>query len=157
MARVAVSVPGNSIRLIGAGFCIVQGHSVGHEIIVYRGRSVIVHGLDLWAIRHFMLVEAEAARRDELVAFIRGWEWIGSGVYLGIEFDDFFGSHPEQQAQFIELSSSVEQRLDTFGSHVPLDYLQENVNTAMVFFKAAQPIERWKRQIENICGLLNSA
>jgi hypothetical protein len=129
---------------------------VGHEIVVYRGRHAIIHDLDFWALRHFLLAEADATRRDELATFIRGWEWIGPGVYLGDDFDAFFASDPEREARFLEILSGVVRRLSTFGNDVPLDYLRQHINSPMAYFTAAQPVGRWQAQLEELRALFTS-
>jgi hypothetical protein len=129
---------------------------VGHESVVYRDRHAIIHDLDFWALRHFMLAEAETTRRNELVTFISQWGWIGPGVWLDVEFDKFFASDPEREAQFLELLSGVARRLMAFGTEVPLDYLREHINMPLAFFTAAQPVERWQGCIEKLRALFTN-
>lgn len=34
---------------------------MGHEIVTYRNRHLMIHDMDFWAIRHFLLSEPEAS------------------------------------------------------------------------------------------------
>ena len=127
---------------------------MGHEIIVYRDRHLVINDLDFWAIRHFILIEAEKSASLEIATFLRGWEWIGPGVYVGVEFDYFFNGHSQREESFAILLSAARIRIESFGEAVPLDYIEKNINLPGFRFTSAQPTHHWVRQIEEISEIL---
>jgi hypothetical protein len=130
---------------------------MGHEIVVHRDRHAIINDMDFWALRHFLLEVAESIGPDELATFVRGWDWIGPGVYLGVDFDNFFDSNPEREQEFLALLSAVVRRLQAFGTHVPLAYLQRHINLALAYYTAEQPVEQFLKEIEGIRALFLSS
>lgn len=128
---------------------------MGHEIIVYRDRSARFKDDELWAIRHFLLVEAEAAEWPELAGFIGGWDWIGPGVFLGLDFDSFLAGDGERERRFLEVVMAAERRIEAFGPAVPLEYIRENIesNPALVRYLNDHPTERWLQAVSLIRGL----
>jgi hypothetical protein len=130
---------------------------VGHEIVVYRDRNLIIHDLDFWALRHFLLAEAEASDDPELAAFIGGWDWIGPGVYLGVEFETFFGGDNGRERAFLKLLHATHGRIESFGESIPLDYLAANGNTQLDYFTTAQPVARLVQQLASLNELFVAA
>jgi hypothetical protein len=131
-----------------------HGGELGHEIIVYRDRHAMVHDMDLWAIRHFLLVEAEASDNSEAATFVRGWDWVGPGVMTGVEFDSFLHGDAGRERAFAELLIAARARIESFGQDVPLGYIASNINTPLAYFAAAQPVERWVRKIVELGELV---
>jgi len=130
---------------------------VGHEIVVYRDRQAIIHDMDFWVIRHFLLSEAGASDRPGLAAFIQGWEWIGPGVYVGDDFDAYFNGDPAREHAFVELLEATRARIESFGDFVPLDYLAANVNLPAACFADAQPVPRLVEQLAKLNQLFAAA
>ena len=128
---------------------------MGHEIVVYRGRHMVIHDMDLWAIRHFLLNGAEASGNSDLAAFVRGWDWVGPGVYLGLEFDLFLHDDEARECAFVTLLRAAQVSIQSFGEFVPLDYLAANVSWPQACFADAQPVERWVKQIAKLEDLFD--
>ncbi|HTV49308.1 MAG TPA: hypothetical protein VMG59_12790 [Phycisphaerae bacterium] len=129
------------------------GSEMGHEIVEYRKRHAIIHDLDFWAIRHFLLVSAEEAKQSELATFIRGWDWIGPGVYLGVEYDTFFNGEERLEQQFLRLLVMARKRLEAFGEFVPIEYIESNINLQKAYFTEAQPVVHWLEQLDKLSDL----
>jgi len=123
---------------------------MGHEIIQYRNRHVIVPDFDSWALRHFLLVEAQTSGNAHLEAFIQGWEWIGPGIYMGIDFATFFNEDASRERSFCGVLSAARKRLQSFGMFVPLEYIAENINSSNASFTEARPVKRWVSQIDKL-------
>ena len=138
-------------------FRYTTGGVVGHEIIEYRKRHMIIHDMDLWTIRHFLLSEAESSANSDLAAFIQSWDWIGPGVYLGIEFDAYFNGDEAREQAFLKLLNATRARIESFGELVPLDYLAANVNLPIAYFTDAQPVGRLVRELAKLDELFTTA
>ena len=110
---------------------------MGHEVLTYSDRHAVIHDDDLWAVRHFLLAEATASRRKTEAAFVQTWEWVGNGVYLGLDFDAFLDSDPDRVRSFSELIFHTGQRIETFGEFIPAPYVQQHVNGAGAQFTGA--------------------
>ena len=106
--------------------------------------------MDLWTIRHFLLSEVESSANSDLAAFIQSWDWIGPGVYLGIEFDAYFNGDEAREQAFLKLLNATRARIESFGELVPLDYLAANVNLPIAYFTDAQPVGRLVRELAKL-------
>jgi hypothetical protein len=130
---------------------------MGHKIVVYNERHMIVNDLMLWAVRHFLLAEAEASGQSDLISFIRSWDWIGNGVWMGMDFDSFFQEEVSRKQRFVELLPAARRRIESFGTVVPMDYLEANINQKLAYFTAVQPVDRLVRPIVEMRELFDVA
>lgn len=126
---------------------------MGHEIVVYRDRHAIIPDLDFWVLRHLVLAEAEASGQSDVATFVRGWEWVGVGVYVGVDLESFFDGDASRAQRFVELLSAARRRIASLGTLVPLDDIAANINLTGAGFTAPQPVERWVQQIEALRNL----
>lgn len=126
---------------------------MGHEILVYRDKHAIIHDMDLWMIRHFLVVEAEETDKPGLASFVAGWNRIGPGVFLGMDFDDYLRGEQDKVEGFVTLIQDTRQRIKLFGLVIPLDYLEANVNLALLKFLSDQSTDRLIRQLTKIQDL----
>jgi len=110
---------------------------VGHEIIVYRDRQVIIHDDDLETIRNLLLAESDASYCSELKSFIQEWEQVGPGVWIWNDWNAFFAADPARERSFKLLLSRTAQRIEALGSH-----------------GVDQPVERLQRKIDELQHLL---
>ena len=127
---------------------------MGHEIVVFRDRHLVVHDGDLWGIRHFLVAEAIASAQPEIATFVSNWNWIGPGVYLGIDLDGFIAVSPSRQQQIVDLLEATKRRIAAFRTHVALTYLEVHVNSATSFHVVPQPIEAWISVIDKFVTLI---
>jgi len=130
---------------------------MGHEIVVYRDRHAIIHDMDFWAIRHFLLSEAESSDNSDLAAFVRGWDWIGPGVYIGEDFDAYFSDDRSREQAFLKLLNAARARIESFGEVVLLDYLAANINLPLPYFTQRQPVSRLVQQLAKLQELFTAA
>lgn len=126
---------------------------MGHEIIVYRDRHVVLGDHDLCLIRHFLLLEAEPSDGD-LKEFVGSWQWIGPGVWVGNDWDEFFSGDPAREPSFDRLLARTAQRIQAFGPRLPLGYLQKHVNSPTFGFHADQPVDGFVKKIDEMRQLL---
>lgn len=123
---------------------------MGHEIVVYRDRHAIIHDMDFWAIRHFLLAEAESSHDAEFAEFVRSWDWFGPGVYGGEDFDAYFSGDQDREVAFLKLLEATRKRVESFGEFVPLEYLAANVNLRTEYFTQAQPVSWLVEQLAKL-------
>lgn len=130
---------------------------MGHAIILYRDRRAIINDVDLWALRHFISLEAVALREPDIASFVRGWDRVGSGVWLGIEFESFFKGDVSRERTLVAVISAARKRIESAGEFVPLDYLAANINVPMLGYSKAQPVERLVQELEKLQELFEAA
>lgn len=130
---------------------------MGHEIITYRDRHAMIHDMDLWVIRHFLLSEAEACDNSELAAFACGWDWVGPGVYIGKDFDAYFDGDQARESAFLKLLEGARVRIESFGDAVPLNYLVTNLQSSLACFGGDLPVSGLVQQLEKLKGLFTGA
>jgi hypothetical protein len=123
---------------------------MGHEIVVYKERAEVVHDTVFEAVRHFLLIEAEASGQTDLALFVRGWENVGPGVWIGADFDLFFHGDKVLEQRFLALIAGARQRLAAFGEVVPLDYLKGNINP---MYEGSPPVGPWFRFMDRLANL----
>ena len=127
---------------------------MGHEIVVYRDRQVIIHDMIFWTVRHFLLAEAETSRDSDLAAFIRGWDRIGPGVYRGVDFDAYFNGDSAREHAFLKLLDNSRARIQSFGELVPMEYLDAQVNTKTDYFTQEVAVDRLVKELLRLSELL---
>lgn len=131
---------------------------MGHEIIVYEGRHVILNDMDLWTLRHFLLAEAEDRGLDELAAVLRSWEWIGPGVILNIDcLESFLVQAEGHRRDFLQLLEGTAARIQAFGNEIPLGYLQTHINTKMYCYTSGAPVSVWVAMIARLHNLVSGS
>lgn len=126
---------------------------MGHAIIVYRERHALIHDMDLCGIQHFLLTEAEAAGTRDLADFVRGWEWVGNGVWIGDDFDAFFNGDARREQGFVKVLDATRARLEAFGENIPTAYFTANPDA---FFTEAQPVRRLVEQLAKLRDLFRA-
>jgi len=105
---------------------------MGHEIVKFRNSAAIIRDDEFEAIRHFLLIEAEASRMLNLAAFVRGWNRAGPGVWIGEDFDAFFHGDNVLEGQFLRVIAGTRSRLQAFGEYVPIEYTVKNLGSGDV-------------------------
>jgi hypothetical protein len=140
---------------------------VGYDFIEIEGHFQMAHDMDIWTLRHFLMTEVKALSPDalstdeatlaELRAFFDKWNWIGPGVWHGLDFRKFVQDRAERREALAVLFRRVAERISSFGSEIPLEYLQQHVNTPTELFTAPQATERFVRLVERLLELLTAA
>lgn len=137
---------------------------MGHDYIDYGNRHVHIPDMDIWTLRHFFIHVARAATPDDFNAdastlelmseFFEKWQWLGPGVVVGTDLTDFVNGEPSRRSSLERLLDRTIQYLSGFGDLIPLEYLQEHVNTPMTSFVASQPAQRFIREVECLREML---
>lgn len=130
---------------------------MGHDIIQFHGGHVVLHDHDLLVVRHFVLLQMEADGEAELTEFVRNWEWIANGVWLGIDFDSVFNGDAGKKERFVKSLHGAAQRIAQFGTEIPISYLHDHFNSPTLQFTSSQPSERWLQVIQGLIRLLQPA
>ena len=138
---------------------------VGHEVIVYRDKSVIASDTSLWLLRHWFLIScssfvATSKEHEEILLELRRyfeqWEWLGPGVITGIDLDAILPENsPERRGLYLQLVRSVESLIGRYGQTIPLDYLERNITVAEgIHFASETPTAPLLRTLAKLVELV---
>jgi hypothetical protein len=127
---------------------------MGHEIVTYRNSAAVIQDDEFEAVRHFLLMEAEASSQSNLAAFVRGWSRAGPGVWVGVDFDAFFHADKVLEEQFLRAVAGARLRLHAFGEYVPIEYIEKNLDSGYV---EARPVATWLIALTKLEGLFANA
>jgi hypothetical protein len=135
---------------------------MGHTMIGFAGAWKPFHDCDLWAIRHFLLLEASArasATRDpgivEILSFLQEWDWLGPGVWLGVDLEEFIERSPSCRELLVGVIIAGKKRIEAFGDAIPLDYLRQNLSRSDLSFSASYPTNLLTESLVALLRLLN--
>jgi hypothetical protein len=139
---------------------------VGWDFVTYGDRAEMLHDLQLWALRHFLMGAAAslaAERLDggsyaEARAFFAAWDWPGPGVVTGTRLDEFVRARPERVRALAHVLERAAVRVRRFGRLVPLEYLAAHVNAGSPggVFTGPQSSRSFVRALSRIRGMLGS-
>ena len=136
---------------------------MGHDYIESDGRFEQFHDMDIWTLRHFLLEEARSMclpkQADQevvqdLYRSIEGWDWLGPGVWLGLDLSAFVLGQDERRALLEQVLDRAAERIEAFGEEIPLDYLKLHVDTPVAYHTAAEPNGRLIDAIRRIRRML---
>jgi hypothetical protein len=141
----------------------VEG-TLGWDYVTYGDRSEMLHDMQLWAIRHFLMDSAASLVVDEPDSdlysqardFFASWDWPGPGVVTGIGLDEFVQDSTARESVLVRVCERAITRLQQFGEVVPLDYLEVNVNASSPggVYVAEQPSASFQQAVSRIRGML---
>jgi hypothetical protein len=136
---------------------------VGHDIIGFSGGHALFSDFSLWLLRHFFVLEARAVADEEkssdaiaAVQFFERWDWQGPGVHVGMDFDAFVSSAPGRIERLLRILERARRKVSGFGAFIPLEYLQEHLNSETAYFVVSQPVEGVCRDIDRLIALLKN-
>jgi hypothetical protein len=138
---------------------------MGWDSIVYKDRHQLFDDMDLAALRHFLVVEAESLDCSDddsaaLKTYVLGWNWLCPGVVTGTEPDTYLQDSKTRKAKLLELLNLTAKRIAGFGEEVPLDYLEREINSDEQFtrqgarYLGAQPVGRFLGVVEKYKELI---
>jgi len=146
---------------------------MGHDFIDYADRFVRLSDWDIWTLRHFFLHVAEEVSPSDLgsdeatvlllLSFLENWKWLGPGVITGTNLSDFVDDQPDranvllslfkQTADYLRAESHVGRNVE-FGEVIPLEYLEEHVNSPDAYYTVEQPTCRFIQVVESLQKLV---
>jgi len=126
---------------------------MGHEYITYKEAHVQLNDFDIWLLRHFLLQSSSDA---DFIAFANNIEWVGPGVFLGTDFYEFVAGNKEKIEVLITALENAKIRLASFGSKIPLHYLEKNVNLKGAYFKTEQSVAKHSENINKIISCIRN-
>jgi hypothetical protein len=138
---------------------------MGHDFITYGQRHVHLHDWDIWLLRHLLLTEAQVvtpsdvsadeATLESLRSFIAAWRWIGPGVVMGTELNDFIQNQATRRDILLSLLHRTITRLERMGEVIPLDHLKKHVDKRRgVTFGKEQQTRRFIKALEQLREML---
>lgn len=134
---------------------------MGWDYITYHGLHEQFRDSDLWLLRHFFLVEAQAdaaadshADADAMCEYFEQWNWVAGGVSMGTDLDSVVQHSCARWQRLQRVLSRARFRVLSFGSHIPLDYLENHYNTPDRIFGVAQSTDRLIQAIDRLKSLL---
>ncbi len=137
---------------------------MGHDYIDYEDRFIRLSDWDIWTLRHFFCrvvgnaqaddLGTNSATLDALRSFFEAWDWLGPGVVVGTDLTEFVKGDQERKRVLVSCLDRTSNFIASFGSTIPLEYLQEHVNIPTAQYFVAQPTERFLNSIEGIKNLL---
>lgn len=127
---------------------------MGHEYIIYKNEHVHLHDFDICLLRHFLLQSSSDA---EFIAFASKIERLGPGVFLGTDLYKYVGENKEKVEVLISALEGAKKRLASFGSNIPLEYLEKNVNVQYAYFTTEEPVSKHCRNIDRIISCIRDA
>ena len=134
---------------------------VGWDYITYHGHHEQFRDSDLWLVRHFLVVEAHTdaaaaphADADAICEYFEQWNWVGGGVILGTDLDPVVQHSCARWQRLQRILSCARYRVLSFGSHIPLDYLETHYNVPERIFGVAQSTDRCIQSIDRLKSLL---
>ncbi len=87
--------------------------------------------------------------------FLEGWDWLGPGVITGTSLEDFVQDQPKRANVLLALFERMVEYLQGFGKVIPLEYLQEHVNSPLDYFTAGQPTQRFIKAVKRLSDMLH--
>lgn len=136
---------------------------MGHDYIDLGTSQLRLNDFDIWTLRHFLndtlvaskpaSLETDSNTLDELMLFIQSWQWLGPGIVTGCDFN-VFATSPTRMQLIRRMFLETRVRIANFGTSIPLDYLQEHINSPMAHYLDAQPVYRFTDVIDRLLKLI---
>ncbi|HTE42069.1 MAG TPA: hypothetical protein VK629_14685 [Steroidobacteraceae bacterium] len=131
-------------------------------IVVYKTNSIKTTDLDLWCVRHFLVLGAERLMQEgknyEYVLireFIMGWQWSAPGIVGDTNLTSVVGGKIEAERALKDVFTAAKEILKTMGSEIGLSYLRENeINTAVGAFDKAPDTKAFIEIIDELRNLV---
>ena len=108
------------------------------DILNFDDRTAYVQDTDILMLRHFLLrtlsgitpndLGTDDGTCSELQRYIESWEWSGSGIIAGVDFDRNLKPFANRIRPMLKLLQLTSDSLDEFGTDVPRDYLGAHIN-----------------------------
>ena len=133
-----------------------------HEFIEIGPNHLRLKDSDIWMLRHFLMraidmdLSGVPQGKDHLIALydlLNRWNWQGPGVIVGCDFNNYTTS-PQRHDVLRQTLLAAGDLLVQFGDNIPLDYLQEHLNTSSLTYLAAQPTSKTLQIISSCLELL---
>ena len=125
---------------------------MGSDYIEYKDKNVRLHDLNIWMLRHFLI---RATKEKELSHFFEEIEWVGPGVFTGIELHKYVKDNKEKLNKLISSLYEAKKLIEDFGNYIPLEYLEKNVNLKSRYFTSKQAVKEYVRNIESLIVVLS--
>ena len=136
---------------------------MGHDYIDIGSSQLRINDFHIWTLRHFFLDAATNAKPDlfntdeasfrELLAFLESWQWLGPGIIVGCDFNNFTTS-PDRFSMLLLLVKVTRDNLAKFGTTIPLSYLDQHVNGPTAWYTTAPPVATFTDIIDRMIGLI---
>ncbi|MDU9396001.1 hypothetical protein [Pseudomonas sp. zfem003] len=90
---------------------------MAHHLFEFANRTLRLHDVDVVLVRHLLEQGAAAIGQHALAESLRQWEWLGPGVWVGVD-ESVLVLHPA-------VFPAAAQILAGFGPVIPLAYVRE--------------------------------
>lgn len=138
---------------------------MGHDYIDLGTSHLRVNDSDIWTLRHFFYetasnstpvsLDTDDETLEDLRLYLKSWEWLGPGIITGCDFNTFTTSRARLQL-IQRMLSATRERMIKFGDSIPIDYLDEHINTPNAYYLDPQPVERFTDMIDRLLNLIPS-
>ena len=136
---------------------------MGHDFIDIGDSNLRLNDFHIWTLRN-LLLDAMAEDKPELRdtdealiqafrSFLESWQWLGPGVVVGCNFNDFTTT-PGRLRLLHSLLKLTRDRLSQFGETIPMSYLDQHVNDLGVCFTTAPPVATFTDIIDRLISLI---
>ena len=138
---------------------------MAHDYIDIGSFSLRLNDFHIWTLHHFMCrtieqsspsnLQTDSQTLDAIKAYLDSWQWLGPGIIVGSDFNEF-ATEPSQWRLVSQLLSATRARLVEIGEFIPLEYLDSHVNSAMASYLESQPTEIFTDIIDRLQSFLTS-
>lgn len=128
---------------------------MGWTTINYEDEHGLFKDFDVWTLRHFFLEESKAfdsSDRDaaEMMMFFKQWDWLGPGVIVGTDLGFYVRNSASRKEMLLDLFARTIERLQGFGTSIPLSYLDAHVNEPGRSYTMEQSVEPFTTAIKQM-------
>ena len=136
---------------------------MAHDYIDIGESHLRLDDFTIWTLRHFFCetlsvsspesLGTDARTMEDLLNSIQAWQWLGPGIISGGDFNTFASS--EARLRVVKrMLIATQERVAKFGSTIPLDYLEEHINSQMAYYLDEQPVERFASPIDQLISFI---
>ena len=139
---------------------------MGHDYLILAGGHIRLNDFHIKTLGHLFSrcasnatphsLETDAQTLAELQTFFAGWDCLGPGVFSGTDFNTFT-STPERYSVLRCLFECTLEFISTFRDEIPLDYLDQHINTPAMYFTTSQLTTTYREAVLSLIELLPAA
>lgn len=136
---------------------------MGHDYIDIGDSHLRLNDFHIWTLRSLLLdavaedepelLSTDEATIREVCLFLESWQWLGPGVIVGCNFNDFTTTST-RRTLLHSLLKSTRERLIRFGETIPLSYLDQHVNDLNACYTEAPPVATFTDIIDRLISLI---
>ncbi len=139
---------------------------MGHDYLSFNGRSVHLQDTQIELLRHFCTqitneihpadLKADEQTIDSFRAFFAAWQRAGPGVWINTDFSKFVEENSHRREVLSRLFARVADRVRLFDGTIPLQYLQDHLNSEDCYFVAAHSTTALTDALQDLSEMFNN-